>query len=135
VILGQVDGSLRRLGTDYVDLLQIHRFDPDVPVEETMETVHDVVKAGKARYLGASSDVGLALRQDAAHRRHPRLDHVHLHAGPVQPAGPRGGARDVRPARRPARDVEPQRVLRAAHNVFSGPGLAQALAAQFVRER
>ena len=44
-----------RLGTDYVDLLQIHRFDPDVPVEETMEALHDVVKAGKARYLGASS--------------------------------------------------------------------------------
>jgi 1-deoxyxylulose-5-phosphate synthase len=54
-ILEQVDTSLRRLGTDYVDLLQIHRFDPDVPVEETMEALHDVVKAGKARYLGASS--------------------------------------------------------------------------------
>ena len=54
-ILEQVDASLRRLGTDYVDLLQIHRFDPDVPVEETMEALHDVVKAGKARYLGASS--------------------------------------------------------------------------------
>src|SRR3954470_20172159 len=54
-ILEQVDASLRRLGTDYVDLLQIHRFDPDVPVEETMEALQDVVKAGKARYLGASS--------------------------------------------------------------------------------
>ncbi|NQX12265.1 aldo/keto reductase [Microbacteriaceae bacterium VKM Ac-2855] len=54
-ILEQVDASLSRLGTDYVDLLQIHRFDPDVPVEETMEALHDVVKAGKARYLGASS--------------------------------------------------------------------------------
>jgi 1-deoxyxylulose-5-phosphate synthase len=54
-ILEQVDASLRRLGTDYVDLLQIHRFDPDVRVEETMEALHDVVKAGKARYLGASS--------------------------------------------------------------------------------
>jgi len=54
-ILEQVDASLRRLGTDYVDLLQIHRFDPEVPVEETMEALHDVVKAGKARYLGASS--------------------------------------------------------------------------------
>src|SRR3954447_3704639 len=52
-ILEQVDASLRRLGTDYVDLLQIHRYDPDVPVEETMEALHDVVKAGKARYLGA----------------------------------------------------------------------------------
>jgi 1-deoxyxylulose-5-phosphate synthase len=54
-ILEQVDASLRRLATDYVDLLQIHRFDPDVPVEETMEALHDVVKAGKARYIGASS--------------------------------------------------------------------------------
>ena len=54
-IFEQVDASLARLGTDYVDLLQIHRFDPKVPVEETMEALHDVVKAGKARYLGASA--------------------------------------------------------------------------------
>jgi aryl-alcohol dehydrogenase-like predicted oxidoreductase len=54
-ILEQVDGSLSRLSTDYVDLMQIHRFDPEVPVEETMEALHDVVKAGKARYIGASS--------------------------------------------------------------------------------
>ena len=54
-ILEQVDACLLRLDTDYVDLLQIHRFDPDTPVEETMEALHDVVKAGKARYLGASS--------------------------------------------------------------------------------
>jgi aryl-alcohol dehydrogenase (NADP+) len=54
-ILREIDASLGRLGTDYVDLYQIHRFDPAVPVEETMEALHDVVKAGKARYLGASS--------------------------------------------------------------------------------
>jgi 1-deoxyxylulose-5-phosphate synthase len=54
-ILEQVDTSLARLGTDYVDLYQIHRFDPDTPVEETMEALHDIVKAGKVRYLGASS--------------------------------------------------------------------------------
>jgi aryl-alcohol dehydrogenase (NADP+) len=54
-ILQEVDASLARLGTDYVDLYQIHRFDPETPVEETMEALHDVVKAGKARYLGASS--------------------------------------------------------------------------------
>jgi aryl-alcohol dehydrogenase-like predicted oxidoreductase len=54
-ILEQVDASLRRLGTEYIDLYQIHRFDPDAPVEETMEALHDVVKAGKVRYLGASS--------------------------------------------------------------------------------
>lgn len=54
-IIEQVDASLTRLGTDYVDLLQIHRFDPETPVEETMEALHDMVKAGKARYLGASA--------------------------------------------------------------------------------
>jgi 1-deoxyxylulose-5-phosphate synthase len=54
-ILEQIDASLTRLGTDYVDLYQIHRFDPETPVAETMEALHDVVKAGKARYLGASS--------------------------------------------------------------------------------
>ena len=54
-ILGEIDNSLRRLGMDYVDLYQIHRFDPAVPVEETMEALHDVVRAGKARYIGASS--------------------------------------------------------------------------------
>ncbi|WP_028045781.1 aldo/keto reductase [Cellulomonas sp. URHE0023] len=54
-ILEQLDASLRRLGTDYVDVYYIHRFDDAVPVEETMEALHDVVKAGKVRYLGASS--------------------------------------------------------------------------------
>ena len=54
-IMEQIDASLQRLDTDYVDLYQIHRFDPRTPVEETMEALHDVVKAGKARYLGASS--------------------------------------------------------------------------------
>ncbi len=50
-----IDDSLRRLGTDYVDLYQIHRFDLETPIEETLEALHDVVKAGKARYIGASS--------------------------------------------------------------------------------
>jgi len=54
-IMNEIDGSLRRLGTDHVDLYQIHRWDPLTPVEETMEALHDVVKAGKARYIGASS--------------------------------------------------------------------------------
>ena len=54
-VLAGIDASLRRLGTDHVDLYQIHRFDPETPVEETMEALHDVVRAGKARYLGASS--------------------------------------------------------------------------------
>ncbi len=54
-IMTQIDASLRRLGTDYVDLYQIHRWDPLTPIEETVEALHDVVKAGKARYVGASS--------------------------------------------------------------------------------
>src|ERR1700742_4278880 len=54
-VMEQIDASLRRLDTDFVDLYQIHRFDPQTPVEETMEALHDVVKAGKARYIGASS--------------------------------------------------------------------------------
>ncbi|GAB3777036.1 aldo/keto reductase [Nocardioides ungokensis] len=54
-IMHEIDASLTRLGTDYVDLYQIHRWDPHTPIEETMEALHDVVRAGKARYLGASS--------------------------------------------------------------------------------
>jgi aryl-alcohol dehydrogenase-like predicted oxidoreductase len=54
-IMTEIDNSLRRLGTDYVDLYQIHRWDYSTPIEETLEALHDVVKAGKARYIGASS--------------------------------------------------------------------------------
>jgi 1-deoxyxylulose-5-phosphate synthase len=69
-ILQEIDASLARLGTDYVDLYQIHRFDPETPVEETMEALHDVVKSGKARYLGASSMYAwqFAKMQQAAER-------------------------------------------------------------------
>src|SRR5216110_902276 len=54
-IMMEIDDSLRRLGTDYVDLYQIHRWDYETPIEETLEALHDVVKAGKARYIGARS--------------------------------------------------------------------------------
>src|SRR6201985_1150929 len=54
-ILSEIDHSLRRLGTDYVDLYQIHRWDYETPIEETLEALNDVVRAGKARYIGASS--------------------------------------------------------------------------------
>jgi 1-deoxyxylulose-5-phosphate synthase len=54
-IMTEIDNSLKRLGTDYVDLYQTHRYDPETPLEETLEALHDVVKAGKARYIGASS--------------------------------------------------------------------------------
>lgn len=54
-IFNAVEASLRRLDTDYIDLLQIHRFDPTVPPEETMKALHDLVQSGKVRYIGASS--------------------------------------------------------------------------------
>jgi aryl-alcohol dehydrogenase-like predicted oxidoreductase len=54
-VMASIDASLRRLGTDYVDLYQIHRWDPDTPIEETLQALHDVVRAGKVRYIGASS--------------------------------------------------------------------------------
>src|SRR5664280_1381603 len=54
-IMSSIDASLRRLKTDYVDLYQIHRWDYNTPIEETLEALHDIVKAGKARYIGASS--------------------------------------------------------------------------------
>jgi len=54
-IMTEIDASLQRLGTDYVDLYQIHRWDKHTPIEETLEALHDVIKAGKARYIGASS--------------------------------------------------------------------------------
>ncbi len=66
-VLSAIDASLDRLGLDYVDLYQIHRWDPRVPIEETMEALHDVVRAGKARYIGASSMSRVAVRQGPAH--------------------------------------------------------------------
>ncbi|MBE9473959.1 MAG: aldo/keto reductase, partial [Chloroflexi bacterium] len=54
-IMQAIDDSLRRLGTDYLDLYQIHRWDPETPIDETLEALHDVVKSGKVRYIGTSS--------------------------------------------------------------------------------
>ena len=54
-LLSTVDASLSRMGTDYIDIFMVHAFDPDTPIEETMEALHDIVKSGKARYLGAST--------------------------------------------------------------------------------
>ncbi|GIH25950.1 oxidoreductase [Acrocarpospora phusangensis] len=71
-IMASIDASLSRLGTDYVDLYQIHRWDDETPIEETMEALHDVVKAGKARYIGASSMLAwqFAKAQHTADRHH-----------------------------------------------------------------
>ena len=67
-ILHEIDESLRRLGTDYVDLYQIHRWDPEVPIEETMEALHDVVRAGQGALPRGVVDVGLAVREGPARR-------------------------------------------------------------------
>src|SRR6266403_3094318 len=75
-IFHAIDDSLRRLGTDYVDLYQIHRFDPETPIEETLEALHDVVRAGKALYLGASSMWAwqfARMLHTAEANRHPRF--------------------------------------------------------------
>ena len=91
----EIDASLRRLGTDYVDLYQIHRWDHATPIEETLEALHDVVKAGKARYIGASSmyawQFAKALHLADRHGWTRFVDD----AEPLQPALPRGGARDA----------------------------------------
>jgi aryl-alcohol dehydrogenase-like predicted oxidoreductase len=94
-ILEQVDASLRRLGTDYIDVYYIHRFDPETPVEETMAALHDLVTAGKVRYLGASSmwawqfaKMQHAAARNASPQRHRPADltfvqRSHIGAGPV----------------------------------------------------
>ena len=102
-ILAAIDASLRRLGIDYVDLYQIHRWDPDTPIEETMEALHDVVRAGKARYIGASSMFAWQFAKAQHVGRAQRLDPLRLDAEPLQPALPRGGAGDDPAVRRPGR--------------------------------
>ena len=106
-ILSGIDASLRRLGMDYVDLYQIHRWDNRTPIEETMGALHDVVRAGKARYIGASSMFAwqFAKAQHAADDE--RLDPLRLHAAPLQPPLPRGGARDDPAVHRPGRRGHP----------------------------
>ena len=106
-IMAGIDNSLRRLGMDYVDLYQIHRWDKETPIEETMEALHDVVKAGKARYIGASSMYAwqFATAQHVADRQ--RLDALRLHAESLQPHLPRRRAGDDPLLHRPGRRRHP----------------------------
>ena len=107
-IMASIDASLARLELDYVDLYQIHRWDPNTPIEETMEALHDVVKSGKARYIGASSMYAWQFAK-AQRVGEPGL---RLDAEPLQPDLPRGGARDDPAVHRPGRrgdSVEPAR--------------------------
>ena len=106
-ILQEIDASLSRLGTDYVDLYQIHRWDPETPIEETMEALHDVVRAGKARYLGASSMYAWQFAKAQHVAQTARLDAVRLDAEPLQPDLPRGGAGDAPALRGPGRRRDP----------------------------
>ena len=135
-VLASIDASLQRLELDYVDLYQIHRWDPLTPIEETMEALHDVVKAGKARYIGASS----MWAWQFAKAQHVGADALRLDAEPLQPDLPRGGAGDdpavprpgrrraaVEPARARAARRQPHDLRRAADDACehrSVPGLA-----------
>ena len=106
-ILAAIDASLRRLDMDYVDLYQIHRWDPHTPIEETMEALHDVVRAGQGALHRRQQHARLAVRQGPARRRAQRLDALRLDAEPLQPPLPRGGARDDPAVHRPGRRRHP----------------------------
>ena len=80
--MSEVDASLRRLGTDYVDLYQIHRFDPQTPIEETLEALDDVVRAGKALYVGASSMYAWQFAKALCLEARERLGAVRVDAEP-----------------------------------------------------
>ena len=136
-ILAAIDASLRRLGTDYVDLYQIHRWDPETPIEETMEALHDVVRAGKARYIGASSMFAWQFAKASTRRdahgwtrfvsmqnhynlvyREEEREMIPLLPGPgrrrdaVEPAGPRRARRQPEPRRRAAHHARGHRRVR-----------------------
>src|SRR5216117_2706523 len=93
-ILSEIDQSLKRLGTDDVDLYQIHRWDYQTPIEETMEALHDVVRAGKARYIGASAMFAWQF-QKALHVAEAWVDPLRLDAGSPEPHLSRRGAGDA----------------------------------------
>ena len=87
-IMAAAEASLKRLGTDYIDLYQIHQPDPETPQHETLEALNDLVRAGKVRYIGHSNFAAMAGRRCALDIAQPRPRLVHLRAKPVQPARP-----------------------------------------------
>ena len=99
-IMAEVDHSLQRLGTDYIDLYQIHRRDQLTPWEETLEALHDLVKMGKVRYLGASSMKAWEFSKALHLQKAKRLDALRIDAGHLQSAGARRRTRDAAALRR-----------------------------------
>ena len=93
-VIEAIDASLKRLGMDYVDLYQIHRFDYETPIEETLEALNDVVRAGKALYVGASSMCAWQFARMISVAREQRPGRVRLDAEPLQSRLPRGRTRD-----------------------------------------
>ena len=112
-----IDASLRRLGTDYVDLYQIHRFDYDTPIEETLRALDDVVRAGKALYIGASSMFAYQFAKMLAASDAQRPGALRQHAESLQPGLSRGRARDVAAVPRGRHRRDP---LEPAGTRFSG---------------
>lgn len=117
-VLSSIDDSLRRLGTDHVDLYQTHRWDYDTPIEETMSALHDVVRAGKARYLGASSMYAWQFAKAQHVARVNGWTPFKLHAAALQPRLPGGGAGDAAALPRPGVGVIPWSPL--ARGVLAG---------------
>ena len=106
-IMHAIDDSLRRLGTDYVDLYQIHRFDHHTPIEETIEALHDVVKSGKARYIGASSMHAWQFAKYLSTAEEMGMTRVRLHAEFLQSGLSRRRARDAAALPRPGHWRDP----------------------------
>ena len=94
-ILSEIDKSLKRLETDYVDLYQIHRWDYETPIEETMEALNDVVRAGKARYIGASAMFAWQFQKALHVAETAWMDPLCLDAGSPEPDLSRRGAGDA----------------------------------------
>ena len=116
-IFAAADASLKRLGTDHIDLYQIHRFDPATPIEETMEALNDLVRSGKVRYLGASSMWAWQFAKMQHVAGASRMDAFRVDAEPLQPGLSRGRAGDEPALPRPG--------SRAAAVESAGAGLSR----------
>ena len=133
-VLDAIDASLRRLGTDYVDLYQLHRYDPETSLDEALEALDAVVRQGKARYIGVSNWPAYRIARGLGRGELKNLARIELGAAPLQPALPqlrarpaaalrRGGNRDhsLQPVggRLPDGQARPQRAARRRHAVCS----------------